>query len=212
MVSDTVISWVAVAVLPQASVNVHVLVISAGQTPDGGESVPVTDPGVLQLSVYARDVIGGTSPTHCTETGGGTAANTGAVVSLVNVIVCEAVAGLLQLSATVHVLVIDLVQPDIVSGLSENVAVRPAVQLSVTLAVPNAALISAAVGLHSTAVEGVTVITGAIVSDTVISRVATEVLPQASVNVHVLVMMAGQAPEGGESVPVTDPGASQLSV
>ena len=30
--------------------------------------------------------------------------------------------------------------------------------------------------------------------------------------IHVLVITAGQVPEGALSVPVTDPGASQLSV
>ena len=64
VVSDTVISWVAVAVLPQASVNVQVLVIIAGHVPDGGLSVPVTEPGASQLSVYANDIIAGTSPIH----------------------------------------------------------------------------------------------------------------------------------------------------
>src|SRR5688572_29026650 len=78
MVSDTVISWVRVAVLPQMSVNVHVLVITAGQVPEGGLSTPVTDPGASQLSVYARDVIGGTSPIHCTVTAAGGVAKTGA--------------------------------------------------------------------------------------------------------------------------------------
>jgi hypothetical protein len=83
--------------------------------------------------------------------------------------VCDAVVILLQLSATVHVLVIDLVQPAPVSGLSVKLAVRPVEQLSVTLAVPNAAFMAAVSGLHNTEVNGVTVITGAIVSDTVIS-------------------------------------------
>ena len=212
MVSDTVISWVAVAVLPQASVNVQVLVIIAGHVPDGGLSVPVTDPGASQLSVYASDVIAGISLTHCTLNGGGVAANTGAVVSLLNVRVCDAVAILLQLSATVHVLVMDLVQPVPVSGLSVKLAVRPVAQLSVTLAEPNALLISAALGLHNTEVIGVTVITGAMVSCTLISWVAVDILPQASVNVQVLVITAGQLPTGALSVPVTDPGASQLSV
>ena len=140
------------------------------------------------------------------------AANTGAVVSLVNVRVCEAVPILLQLSLAVQVLVILLEQPVPLSGLSANVAMSPVEQLSVTVAVPKAALISAGVGLHSTAVGGVTVITGAMVSDTVISWVAIAVLPHASVNVQVLVMMAGQIPDGGESVPITVPDVSQLSV
>jgi hypothetical protein len=59
---------------------------------------------------------------------------------------------------------------------------------------------------------GGTANTGAIVSNTVISWLTAVVLPQASVKLQVLVMTAGQAPDGGLSVPVTDPGASQLSV
>jgi hypothetical protein len=53
-----------VEVFPQLSVNVQVLVMIAGQAPDGGLSVPVTEPGASQLSVYANEIIGGTSPTH----------------------------------------------------------------------------------------------------------------------------------------------------
>ena len=119
----------AVAVLPQASVNVQVLVTIAGQVPAGGLSVPVTVPGASQLSVYASEVIAGMSPMHWTEMDAGGAANTGAVVS-----------------------------------------------------------------------------------DTVISCVTVAMFPHASVNVHVLVIIAGQVPDGGLSVPVTEPGASQLSV
>ncbi len=53
--------------------------------------------------------------------------------------------------------------------------------------------------------------TGAVVSDTVISWVTLEILPQLSVIDHVRVIIAGQLPDGAESVPNTDPGASQLS-
>jgi hypothetical protein len=87
VVSDTVISCVTVDVLPQASVNVHVLVMIAGHTPDGGLSVPVTDPGLSQLSVYASEIIAGISLTHCTDMSAGGDVNTAAVVSLLNVIV-----------------------------------------------------------------------------------------------------------------------------
>ena len=85
---------------------------------------------------------------------------TGACVSLVNVIVCDAVPILPQASVTVHVLVNENEQPEPTSGPSVKVAVRPVEQLSVTLAVPNAAVIAAAVGLHPTGDEGLTVITG----------------------------------------------------
>ena len=54
--------------------------------------------------------------------------------------------------------------------------------------------------------------TGAIVSATVMSWVTSEVLPHESVNVQVLVIVAGQVPDAGLSTPVTDPGALQLSV
>ena len=115
--------------LPQASVNVQVLVMIAGHVPDGGLSVPVTDPGASQLSVYASDTIEGRSPIHCT------------VVS-----------------------------------------------------------------------EGGVTNTGAIVSDMVINCVAEATLPHASVNVQVLVIIAGHVPDGGLSVPTMVPGVSQLSV
>ena len=142
----------------------------------------------------------------------GGAANTGAVVSLVNVMVWDAEVILLQLSATVQVLVTDREQPVPDSGLSVNVAVSPVEQLSATVAVPNAALMAEESGLQGTAVGGVSVITGAMVSCTVMSWVTVVVLPQESVMVHVLVMTAGQVPDGGVSVPITDPEVSQLSV
>ena len=122
------------------------------------------------------------------------------------------VSALLQLSRTVQVRVTEKLQPLPDSGPSLKVATRPEAQLSVTLAVPKAALISAAVGLQLTADGGLSVITGAVVSATVISWVTVEILPQLSVSVQVRVMMAGQLPDGAESVPITDPGASQLSV
>ena len=59
---------------------------------------------------------------------------------------------------------------------------------------------------------GGTAKTGAIVSDIVIVCVTEEVLPHESVKVQVLVIMAGQVPTGEESVPVTDPVPTQLSV
>ena len=129
IVSVTVINCVTVDVFPQESVNVHVLVMIAGHVPDGELSVPITDPGALQLSVYVREIIAGMSPTHCTVIGTGGAANTGAIVSV-----------------------------------------------------------------------------------TVINWVTVDVFPQESVNVHVLVMIAGHVPDGALSVPITEPDGTQLSV
>src|SRR6478609_1030063 len=78
--------------------------------------------------------------------------------------VCEAVPVLPQASVTVQFLVVENVQPEPVSAASVPVAVKPSEQLSLTLAVPKAAAISAAVGLQSTVLVGLKVITGSSVS------------------------------------------------
>ncbi len=69
-----------------------------------------------------------------------------------------------QASVTVQFLVVENVQPEPVSTASVPVAVRPVEQLSVTVAVPKAAVISAGVGLQSTVPADVNVITGSSVS------------------------------------------------
>ena len=69
-----------------------------------------------------------------------------------------------QVSVTVQFLVVENVQPEPVSAASVPVAVKPMEQLSLTLAVPNAAVISAAVGLQSTVLAGVNVMIGSSVS------------------------------------------------
>ena len=71
---------------------------------------------------------------------------------------------MLHASVAVHVLVIDLVHPVPCSAPSTNEAVNPVEQLSLTVAVPNAELICAGVGLQEGLVAAVTVITGAITS------------------------------------------------
>ena len=73
-------------------------------------------------------------------------------------------AGLPQASVTVHVLVVDQAQPEPVSVPTLPVAVRPVLQLSVTEAVPKAAVICAVVGLQVTEPAEVSVITGATIS------------------------------------------------
>ena len=65
---------------------------------------------------------------------------TGASVSLVKVIVCVVVPVLPHASVTVQVLMIERSQPVPVSAPSVKVAVRPVEQLSVTDAVPKAAV------------------------------------------------------------------------
>ena len=69
-----------------------------------------------------------------------------------------------QESVTVQVLVTVLIQPVPCSAPLVNVAVNPVVQLSVTVAVPNAASMAAAAGLQPTVPDAVTVITGLVVS------------------------------------------------
>ena len=75
--------------------------------------------------------------------------STGGSVSLVKVIVCDAVPELPHASVALHVRIMVLVQPGApVSAASVNVAVRPVEQLSFTVGAPTAASICACVGLH----------------------------------------------------------------
>ena len=85
-------------------------------------------------------------------------------MSLVKLTVCDRVAVFPQESVTVQVLVTVLVQPVPCSAPLVKVAVNPVVQLSVIVAVPNAASIADAVGLQPTEPDAVTVITGLVVS------------------------------------------------
>src|SRR6185369_1985889 len=114
----------------------------------------------------------------------------GAVTSNVHVAVLDAVAVLPQPSVAVHVLVCERPQPLLATAPSVDVSVADP-QLSVAVAVPNAALISAVVGLHpSTPLAGVpvVVIVGAVTSNVHVAVLdAVAVLPQPSVAVHVLV-------------------------
>ncbi len=90
---------------------------------------------------------------------------TGSVLSLVKVMVCDAVPTLPHASVAVQVRVTEKLHPvPGASAPSAKVAVNPVEQLSVTLGVPKAAVICAAVGLHATAVAAVTVTTGFSVS------------------------------------------------
>ena len=69
-----------------------------------------------------------------------------------------------QASVTVQFLVVENVQPEPVSTASVPVAVKPMEQLSLTVAVPKAAVISAGVGLQPNVPAGVNVINGSCVS------------------------------------------------
>ena len=113
---------------------------------------------------------------------------TGGVVSSVQVAVLDAVAVLPQASVAVQVLVWLLAHPLLTTAASVEVSVGVP-QASVAVAVPSAALISEAVGLHDKArAAPVAVIVGGVVSSVQVAVLEIEeVLPHASVAVHVLV-------------------------
>jgi hypothetical protein len=111
---------------------------------------------------------------------------TGGVTSEVQVTVLDAVLELPQASIAVNVLICVTIQPAVVASASLKVRLVTAPQPSVAVAVPRAALISAAVGLHaSVLVVPVGVITGGVTSlvqVTVLDAVLE--LPQASIAVR----------------------------
>jgi len=192
VLSSTVIVCAAVAVLPQASVAVHVLVM---------ENSPAQRPGVvtsakLKLAVLQASLAVGVLNTgvtvHSIVMLAPTPLITGAVLSS-TVIVCAAVAVLPQASVAVHVLVMEY-----------SPAQRPGVVTSakLKLAVPQASLavgvLNTGVTVHSIVMLAPTpLMTGAVLSSTVIVCAAVAVLPQASVAVHVLVMENSPAQRPG---------------
>jgi hypothetical protein len=102
---------------------------------------------------------------------------TGFSVSRLNVSVCvTGVAAFPHESVAFQVRVMVLVQPVPCSAPSVNVAVNPVVQLSVTEAVPNAASMAEAVGLHPTPAGAVTVITGGWLSAMVTGKLQVSLL------------------------------------
>ena len=119
-----------------------------------------------------------------------------------------------QVSVTVQFLVVENVQPEPVSAASVPVAIKPIEQLSLTLAVPKAAVISAAVGLQSTVPAVVNVITGSSVSLVYVSVwEVVPVLPQASVTVQFLVVENVQPePVSKVSVPLATKSVEHLSL
>src|SRR5204862_204862 len=213
-----VIVCVAVPVLLHASVTVQFFVTETlHPVTTSGCIVPVAVRPVQQLSVtLAVPNAAATSaavPLHATAAAG-VRVITGAVLSLVKVIVCVAVPVLLHASVTVQFFVTETLHPVTTSGCIVPVAVRPVEQLSVTLAVPNAAATSAAVPLHATGAAGVRVITGAVLSLVkVIVCVAVPVLLHASVTVQFFVTETlHPVTTSGCIVPVAVRPVEQLSV
>ena len=115
---------------------------------------------------------------------------TGFSVSSVQVTVRETeIAALPQASLTFQVRVWERVQPVLVTALSVKVGL-PTVQLSAAVAKPRAARMVAESGLQpKVEVVPVAVMTGAVVSSTVIVCVNVAIAPQGLVALHVRVTM-----------------------
>ena len=157
--------------LPQASVTVQLLVVEkVHPLPVSSATVPVAVRPVLQLSdteaepkAAAISSVVGLQPRAVAAT----RVITGLVTSLVKVTVCKAVPVLPQLSVTVQLLVTEVLRhpvPEFTSMPTVPVAVKPVLQLSVTVDPPKAAAISSVVGLQPRAVAATRVITGSSVS------------------------------------------------
>jgi hypothetical protein len=208
MVSSTLITCVAVAVLPQPSsaIQVRVIVYSFGQEPFtvASENVSV---GVLQLSVAVAVAKFGV-PEHSMVEGPGRPPITGGVVSSI-VNNCEAVAVFPQSSVAVHVRVMVYSlghDPLVVTSAKVKAGV---LQLSVAVGVTQFG-----VPEHS-AVDGPgkPLMTGGVVSSTVMVCTAVAVFPQSSVavQVRVIVYPSGHAPAMVASTKLNE-GVAQLSV
>src|SRR6186997_2970340 len=182
VLSSTVITWEAVAVLPQASVAVNVLVrvYSLAHAPlvVTSADVMVTAPQASLAVAVAKDGVSG----HSMVVAAGNALNTGGVLSS-TVITWEAVAVLPQASVAVNVLVrvYSLAQAPLVVTSADVMVTAPQASLAVAVAKDG-------VSGHSMVVAaGNALNTGGVLSSTVITWEAVAVLPQASVAVNVLV-------------------------
>ena len=190
--ADHVIVLDAVAVFPQASLAVNVLVCEREQllleTLPSLELIVVLPQASAAVAVPSALFISAADGLQPRAVVVPPVVTTGAVLSAVHVIVLDAVAVLPQTSLTVNVLVCEREQLVLVILPSlEVTVVLP--HASVADAVPKAALRSAADGLHPNVVvlppvviEGI-----ALSADHVIVLAAVAVLPQASLAVHVLV-------------------------
>ena len=185
-----------VPVFPQASVAVQVLVCDLEQPvlpTMPSDAVGVREPLQLSEAVAFPNValivaVVGLHPSAVAAVDD--AVTIGAVTSNVQVTVLEFVPIFPQASVAVHVLVCDLEQPVDPSGPSEAVGMIAPLQLSDAVALPNAVLIVAEVGLQPSAVDEVVVgvITGAVTSNVQVTvKEEVPVFPQASVAVQVLV-------------------------
>jgi hypothetical protein len=204
-----------VAVLPQASLAVKVLVCDAlHEVVDIGPSIAVIvvvlQPSVAVAEPRAASIseANGLQPSVVVVP---PAVIDGPLRSRIHVTVEEAVAELPQPSEAVKVLVCDAEQEVVTTGPSETVTAGVP-QAAVAVAVPSAAFISEADGLQPRVATAPVIIIvgglGALVQVTVVEAVA--VLPQASMATNVLVLEAEQevveiAPSVAETDAVLQP-------
>src|SRR4030095_16364703 len=201
LVQVTVLEVVEVLLHPSLAVNVLVCVCV---------HVPVTGPSVndtvgephasVAVAVPSAASIAAAAGLHASVRVVPVAVIDGGIRSLVQVTVLEVVEVLLHPSIAVNVLVCDCVQVPVTGQSVNDIVGEP--HASVAVAVPSAASIAAAAGLHaSVRVVPVAVIDGGIRSEvqvTVLEVVA--VLPQASIALNVLVCDCVQVPVTGPSV------------
>src|SRR5678815_3389224 len=192
-----VIVLAAVAVLPQPSIAVNVLVCVRSQPLlpiDPSEELTVGVPqGSVALAVPSAALISLADGLHPSVNVVPPVVNVGGVTSAIQVIVLAAVAVLPQPSIAVNVLVCVRSQPLLPIDPSEELTVGVP-QGSVALAVPSAALISLADGLHPSVnvVPPVVNVGGVTSAIQVIVLAAVAVLPQPSIAVNVLVCVRSQ--------------------
>jgi hypothetical protein len=200
---DTVLE--VVAVLPHASVAVHVLVCVVIQPTVVCALLATVIVGLLQISVAvavpkAASIVGGFGFPQINKVVP-VAVTVGGVKSSVQLTVNDVVAVFPHASLAVHVLTCDRVHPvDIIApSLDERVGVPHA---SVAVAVPKDVFIVAADGLHpALATDPVTVIVGGVTSFVQVTvLVIVAVLPQPSVAVNVLVCDLVHAPVAAPSL------------
>lgn len=208
VVSSTLITWVAVLVLPQTSVAVQMRVMEYSFAHEPGVVASANaNVGVPQLSVAVGVAHTGEAE-HSIVEGPGNGDITGGVVSS-TFIVCEAVDVFPHASVAVHVRTIVnsfAHDPGVVASAKVNTGVP---QLSVAVGVAHEG-----VPVHSIVVgPGNGEMTGGVVSSTLITWDAVAVFPHTSVAVHVRETEYSFAHEPGVVTSANDKvGVPQLSV
>ena len=187
---------VAVDVLPNASVDVYVTVVTPTGNVVGASLVTATIPSTKSEAVAAFNVTGVRLAVASVLTSAG-ALITGAVVSA-TITACVCVDVLPALSVDVYVTVV--VPTENVAGASFVTVTVPSTK-SVALAKPSATALLTLPA--STLMFAGALITGAVVSPTIIFCVVVELSPLASVAVHVTTVVPTGNVAGASLVTVT---------